>query len=1343
MKKLLCAVLSGIMAFSTFAVAVPITASAAESQEIVSATYGDFEYTVYNGTIAITRYTGSAESVEVPSKINGKIVTAISFRAFEKCLKLKNVVLNNGLETIGFCAFKECINLENVTIPDSVKTIDFGAFARCYKLKKIKIPDSVQSLGEGTFYKCINLTQVNIPNGVKTIPGYVSAQGYVDETAAAGCFQDCRSIKNIIIPSSVSTIGESAFRGCTSLSSVFIGSGVKELDKRGFYGCDSLAEITVDEKNANYSSLDGVLFNKDKTNVIICPNGKKGTYSLPNKVTKISSYAFCNCSGLTSVTIPNSVTSIEDYAFDDCTGLTNIAIPNSVTSIGYSAFGGCTGLTSVTIPNSVTSIGNYAFFQCSGLTNVSISNKVTSLSYTFKDCTKLTSITIPESVTSISNGLYGPMFDGCTNLKKIEVSPNNENYSSYNGVLLDKDGYNLIRCPEGKSGNFVVPDSVGCIESYAFYNCTNLTNIQISKNVNEIEGYAFVNCKSLQKFVLTDNVYTIGYCGGWYEKSMFRGCENLKEIEVGSGNDNYSSVDGVLYDKEVEKLLYCPAKKSGEYTVPKSIKSVTDYAFEDCNSLESIVLPESMPEFSLFDLECCPSLKSIKVTGNNAYYSAEDGVLFNKDKTEIYVFPRSKEGNYTIPNSVTEISSRQFSQCTGLTGITIPNTVTEIGYSAFNGNLKSIKVSEGNKYFCSYDGVLFNKDKTEILFCVGNKKEFVIPNGVKSISGAFNDCSNLTSVTIPNSVTSIYNGFNNCPNLTSITIPQSVIRIYDSSFFNYSSFFNCGKNFTIYGYGGTEAEACALRNDFNFVQLQVVPTSVALNKTTLTLDIGKTSNLRATVYPSNASNKKCTWSSSNTSVATVDSNGKVTAKASGTATITVKTANGKTASCNVTVQAVQAVPTSVSLNKTSLTLDVGKSYTLTKTVSPSNAANKKCTWSSSDTSVATVDGNGKVTAKASGTATITVKTSNGKTATCKVTVNLPAPQITGLANTTGGIKISWNKVDGAYGYRLYYKPVSGGWKRFKDTTATSFTDSGVVPNKTETYTIRCIDKNGNTISGFNSTGWSKKYTPVAPTISKLDITTGGIKLSWNKIAGVYGYRLYYKTSSGGWKRFKDTTATSFTDSGVSPNRTETYTIRCIDKNGRTVSGFNSKGWSKKYTPVAPTVSKLENTTGGIKLSWNKIAGVYGYRLYYKTSSGGWKRFKDTTATSFTDSGVSPNRTETYTIRCIDKNGNTVSGFYSRGWSKKYTPVAPTITRLSNTSKGVSVTWNKIAGVYGYRLYRKYDGGSWTKVKDTTSTSFTDSGAKKGKKVTYTVRCIDRKGKTVSGFNSKGWSITRK
>ena len=644
--------------------------------------------------------------------------------------------------------------------------------------------------------------------------------------------------------------------------------------------------------------------------------------------------------------------------------------------------------------------------------------------------------------------------------------------------------------------------------------------------------------------------------------------------------------------------------------------------------------------------------------------------------------------NVTIPSTiygykVCKVGDWAFSKNLNLKNITLPNSITYIGGGAFEdcAKLEHITIPNSVTYIgdCAFYG------------CT-SLDNIVIPGGAElsaqTTGSTFAECTNLKSVVIENGVTTIVQAiFENCVNLENVTIPNTVTEIYPLAFIG------CTKLKSI-----------------------TIPKSVK----TIVKSAGKTMGY----YRDNDNNY--------IKIADFTIKGY-----KGTAAEEYAKENGfKFIALDV------SEPTSVSLNKTSLTLDVSKSYTLAKTVSPSNAVTSY-TWRSSNTSVATVDSNGKVTAKASGTATITVKTSNGKTANCKVTVNLPAPQITGLANTTGGIKISWNKVSGAYGYRLYYKPASGGWKRFKDTTATSFTDSGVSPNKTETYTIRCIDKNGNTVSGFNSNGWSKKYTPVAPTISKLENTSGGIKISWNKIAGVYGYRLYYKPASGGWKRFKDTTATSFTDSGVSPNRTETYTIRCIDKNGNTVSGFNSNGWSKKYTPVAPTISKLENTSGGIKISWNKIAGVYGYRLYYKTSSGGWKRFKDTTATSFTDSGVSPNRTETYTIRCIDKNGNTVSGFYSKGWSKKYTPVAPTITRLSNTSKGVSVTWNKIAGVYGYRLYRKYDGGSWTRVKDTTSTSFTDSGAKKGKKVTYTVRCIDRKGKTVSGFNSKGWSITRK
>ena len=677
------------------------------------------------------------------------------------------------------------------------------------------------------------------------------------------------------------------------------------------------------------------------------------------------------------------------------------------------------------------------------------------------------------------------------------------------------------------------------------------------------------------------------------------------------------------------------------------------------------------------------SQESVSATYGDFEYTLEN------DYTCAITKYNGSAANVTIPSEidgykVLSIWQGAFYNCTSMESVTIPNSIEYIGVGAFSActSLKNIDIrTSGNNIIRICDSAFNGCTSLKSIVIPGNVEFLWVAGGC-----TFGGCTSLKNVVIENGVTVISGWlFERCSSLESISIPDSVTEIQPCAFFNCTSL----KSITI-------------------------PKSVT-NMSNCCLGYGDYHNTNKTEKDSNFTIKGY----------------------KGTAAETYAKENGfKFIALDV------SDPTSVSLNKTSLTLDVGKSYTLTKTVSPSNAVTSY-TWSSSNTSVATVDKNGKVTAKASGRATITVKTSNGKTANCKVTVNLPTPQITSLSNTTGGIKISWDKVDGAYCYRLYYKPASGGWKRFKDTTATSFTDSGVVPNKIETYTIRCLDKDGNTISSFNSNGWSKKYTPVAPTISKLENTSGGIKISWNKIAGVYGYRLYYKPASGGWKRFKDTTATSFTDSGVSPNRTETYTIRCIDKNGNTVSGFNSNGWSKKYTPAAPTISKLENTSGGIKISWNKIAGVYGYRLYYKTSSGGWKRFKDTTATSFTDSGVSPNRTETYTIRCIDKNGNTISGFNSNGWSKKYTPVAPTISKLENTSGGIKISWNKIAGVYGYRLYYKPASGGWKRFKDTTATSFTDSGVSPNRTETYTIRCIDKNGNTVSGFYSKGWSITRK
>ena len=911
----------------------------------------------------------------------------------------------------------------------------------------------------------------------------------------------------------------------------------------------------------------------------------------------------------------------------------------------------------------------------------------------FKNNTNLTSVTIPDTVTTIENRA----FSGCSNIKKLTLGKN-----------VSEIGMHAFQRNIGLT-TLTIPDSVTFIDTGAFGGCSKLREISIGKSVSRMGGAVFASSPQLRKVTIAEGTTVIG-------PDAFTGCYLLDSIKIPNTVTEIGS----------NAFYGCTGLKS--VTLGNSVKTIGYYAFSKDKNITSLNIPDSVELIEKAAFKDCTNLATLSIGG---------GV----NKMEKNVFQNCTSLNkVTIGRGTTVIGDYAFDNCGVLKSVSIPDTLKKIGYYAFKNcsSLTSVVIPDSVNSIAS----LAFADCSSLTTAT-------IGNSVSNMGGeVFSGCSSLAKVKIGDGTFSISTGmFKNCKSLTDIEIPESVVQIGEvrvndddlrDNNSEYGAFWNCTNNLTIHGKSGSFANQYAKANNFEFstapVSLEITPTSVALNKTTLTLDIGRTSNLRATVYPSNAANKKCTWRSSNTSVATVDSNGKVTAKQVGTATITVKTANGKTASCNVTVQ---AVPTSVSLNKTSLTLDVSKSYTLTKTVSPSNAVTSY-TWSSSNTRVATVDGNGKVTAKKAGTATITVKTANGKTASCNVTVQAVQAVPTSVSLNKTSLTLDVSK---SYTLAKTVSPsnavTSYTWSSSNTSVATVDGNGKVTAKKAGTATITVKTSNGKTAT------CKVTVNLPAPQITGLANTTGGIKISWNKVDGAYGYRLYYKPASGGWKRFKDTTATSFTDSGVVPNKTETYTIRCIDKNGNTISGFNSTGWSKKYTPAAPTVSKLDITKGGIKLSWNKIAGVYGYRLYYKTSSGGWKRFKDTTATSFTDSGVSPNRTETYTIRCIDKNGKTVSGFNSKGWSKKYTPVAPTITRLSNTSKGVSVTWNKIAGVYGYRLYRKYDGGSWTKVKDTTSTSFTDSGAKKGKKVTYTVRCIDRKGKTVSGFNSKGWSITRK
>ena len=296
-------------------------------------------------------------------------------------------------------------------------TIGANAFFGCKNLMSVDLPNSVTSIGNYAFYNCTGLTSpvYNAHVFAYMPPSYSGAYTIPDgiEIIAGGAFEYCSGLTSVTIPNSVTSIGQKAFYGCRGLKTIIIPASVQTIGMAAFSSCVNLTVIQVSAINPYYSTVDGVLYNKNKTILHQFPAGKNVTsFTIPNTVTEISGYAFEYCTGLTSVTIPNSVTSIGEEAFYACTGLTSVTIPNSVTSIGNYAFYYCTGLTSpvynahlfafmpfsysgeYTIPDGIEIISGSAFYSCSNLTSVTIPNSVTSIgNYAFQYCYGLTSIT--------------------------------------------------------------------------------------------------------------------------------------------------------------------------------------------------------------------------------------------------------------------------------------------------------------------------------------------------------------------------------------------------------------------------------------------------------------------------------------------------------------------------------------------------------------------------------------------------------------------------------------------------------------------------------------------------------------------------------------------------------------------------------------------------------------------------------------------------------------------------------------------------------------------------------------------------------------------------------------
>ena len=315
-----------------------------------------------------------------------------------------------------------------------------------------------------------------------------------------------RSLTSLVIPDSVTNIGDYAFSGCSSLSSVVIPDRVTSIGDCAFENCSSLTDIVIPDgvTNIGKCAFEGC---RSLTDIVI-----------PDGVTSIGDCAFENCFSLTGIVIPDSVTGIGKFAFDGCSSLSSVVIPDSVSCIGSGAFKNCSSLSSLVIPDCVTSIGNYAFAYCKSLTDIVIPNSVTSIGdNAFRHCSSLSSVVIPESVVNL-NGNPFCRWDG--GLKCL--SP----YFIYdNKVLFDKDKSKIIAFRDKNTTSYVIPDSVTRIGESAFRHCSSLSSLVIPDSVTSIGESAFSGCCSLKSLVIPDSVTSI-------ECYAFRGCESLSSLVI-------------------------------------------------------------------------------------------------------------------------------------------------------------------------------------------------------------------------------------------------------------------------------------------------------------------------------------------------------------------------------------------------------------------------------------------------------------------------------------------------------------------------------------------------------------------------------------------------------------------------------------------------------------------------------------------------------------------------------------------------------------------------------------------------------------------------------------------
>lgn len=583
-----------------------------------------------------------------------------------------------------------------------------------------------------TFEGGISITGYQGSDSNLIIPSIIDGEKVV--ALGSKAFNGCNSLTDVTIPDSVTSIGDSAFIFCNNLNNANIPKSVTYIGDKPFNGCTALKNINVDINNQDYSSINGVLFDKQISKLISCPSSLN-EINIPNSVTTINNYAFLYCAKMSTIILPDSIKNIGDRAFSGCGGLIHINIPNGVTNIGDETFFSCRNLESITLPNSVISIGKFAFAGCHNLTTIDLPKNLKTMGdYTFKECYSLKSICIPSNVASINRTI----FEGLYSLTSIQLDSSITEISDYASTFPASAkiiGYSpstakdyaqkYNRVFEEIENTNVLPSSIILNKNYLTLEINDSEKLDPSFKPSTVTNKTISWSSSNPKIATVDpegNVKGVAEGTAIITAMTVNGLSAKCNITIKKTADYTDIFTYSLFEDGITITGY--TSDISDISIPETIEdipvtSIADWAFSDCTSLNSVNIPNTVKIIGVGSFSGCLNLTTVALPetltsiGSGAFRLCENLTTIELPDDVSYLgegafYSCKGITSINLPSNITTLYANTFKDCTNLETITIPTGVKLVGYAAFLGcsSLEAIQFNSATTKIVDFENVI-------------------------------------------------------------------------------------------------------------------------------------------------------------------------------------------------------------------------------------------------------------------------------------------------------------------------------------------------------------------------------------------------------------------------------------------------------------------------------------------------------------------------------------------------------------------------------------------------------------------------------------------------------------